>query len=82
VPTSYTGKEETMPVVSQNIEELEGSVERAQVVLDQVRRALDAAESAEQHAADAAAMLRRAAGVIAVGAAVAVAVLLLGRVRA
>jgi hypothetical protein len=29
-----------MSVVSQNIEELEGSVERAQVVLDQVRRAL------------------------------------------
>lgn len=26
-----------MPVVSQDIEELEGSVERAQVVLDQVR---------------------------------------------
>ena len=66
-----------MPVVSQNIEELEGSVERAQEVLDQVRRALDAAESAEQHA-DAAAMLRRAAGVIAVGAAVAVVVILLG----
>jgi Pyruvate/2-oxoacid:ferredoxin oxidoreductase gamma subunit len=82
VATSYTGKEETMSVVSQNIEELEGSVERAQVVLDQVRRALDAAESAEQHAADAAGMLRRAAGVIAVGAAVAVAVILLGRVRA
>jgi hypothetical protein len=52
------------------------------VVLDQVRRALDAAESAEQHAADAAGMLRRAAGVIAVGAAVAVAMILLGRVRA
>ena len=72
-----------MSVVSQNIDELEAiRGTRTSGARPGTPRALDAAESAEQHAADAAGMLRRAAGVIAVGAAVAVAVILLGRVRA
>jgi hypothetical protein len=70
-----------MSAISQNIEELEGSVDRAQAVLDQAQRALEVAESAQQHAAHAAMIFRQAIRVLAIGGVVAAVVMLLHRVR-
>jgi hypothetical protein len=56
-----------MSVISQNVEELSW---RARCV-DQVHRALDAAESAQKHAAAVSHDVRQVAGVIAVGGALA-----------
>ena len=70
-----------MSAISQNIEELEGSVERAQAVLDQAQRALDVAETAQQHAAHAATVFRRVVRVLAIGGVVAAVLILLQRAR-
>jgi hypothetical protein len=79
VPNVATDEEIAMADVSESIQQLEETIERAQAVLDHAQRALSTIESVREHAEGGMTTLRRAVTVVALGAAVVIGVMLLRR---